>query len=202
MNQPGQGDHPHAITNLLKKVSKGNREAFDELLPMVYDELKRVAGSRLSMQRDGHTLNATALVHEAYLKLVDQANVEWNSRAHFFAVASRAMRQILIDYAKWKNADKRGGGAPHVVLDQIEEFFSYEGTGNVLAIDEALERLAEFDERGAEVVQYRFFGGLTHAEIADVLGMSEITVRRSWTMAKTWLRRELRDDPPEAPSPD
>jgi RNA polymerase sigma factor (TIGR02999 family) len=181
----------HDITALLRQAADGNASAFDTLLPLVYEELKRLAGSKLRLERDGHTLNATALVHEAYLQLVDQTQIEWQSRSHFFAIASRAMRRILIDYAKMKKAAKRGGGAPSISLDAAAEFLSDEQADELVALDDALEELATFDERGAKVVQYRFFGGLSNQEIADLLGTSEVTVRRSWTMSKAWLRREL-----------
>ncbi len=187
------------VTRLLREASEGRRESFDRLMPLVYAELKRVARARLHSQREGHTLTPTALVHEAYLKLVDQTRVEWQSRAHFFAIASKAMRQILIDYAKRKTAGKRGGGAVHVSFEEQTDSGPRGDRGiedhqaeGLLALDEALTRLAAFDERGATVVQYRFFGGLTHREVADVLGASEVTVRRAWAAAKAWLGQEMR----------
>ena len=181
----------HEVTALLRQAADGDSDAFDRLVPLVYEELKRLAGSRLKSERDGHTLDATALVHEAYLHLVDQTRVQWQSRSHFFAIASRAMRRILIDYAKMKNAAKRGGGVPALSLEAAAELLTDQRADELVALDEALDRLADFDERGAQVVQYRFFGGLENQEIADLLGVSEVTVRRSWTMAKAWLRREL-----------
>lgn len=192
--------HSGEVTRLLHQARGGNREALDELLPLVYDELKQLAQHKLSFERVGHTLNATALVHEAYFKLVDQTQVEWQSRSHFFAIASQAMRRILIDYAKMRNAGRRGGGAPHVSIDAPdaqnagEAFLTSDEAADLIVLDTALARLAEFNPRGAEVVQYRFFGGLQHGEIAEVLGIAEVTVRRSWVMAKTWLKRELGDD--------
>lgn len=195
---------PATLTDLLRRASGGNRAAFDDLLGAVYAELKTLAHARLGLERAGHTLNTTALVHETYLRLIQQDRVEWQSRAHFFAIASSAMRQILIDYARTRQAAKRGGGATHLPLDEghelsIDEHFFADGRAEeLLALNDALDRLARFDERGAKVVQYRFFGGLTNRETADVLGASEVTIRRAWTMAKTWLRAELNPSP-EAP---
>lgn len=187
---------PPDVTRLLQDASHGNREAFDRLFPLVYEELKGLAQRKLRLERAGHTLNATALVHEAYLKLVDQDRVEWQSRAHFFALAAQAMRRILINHAKGRNRQKRGGGAEHVPLDDGDALLSAnlmsdDQTLELLELHEALEALAEFNPEGAEVVEYRFFGGLSHAEIGEVLGTSEVTVRRRWSAAKSWLRREL-----------
>lgn len=184
------------ITQLLRDASGGDRRAFDRLLPLVYDELRRTAHGRLRAERDGHTLNTTALVHEAWLRLVDQTRVEWQSRAHFFAVASDAMRRILIDHARRSRAGKRGAGAVVVPLDaalDTEDPLALpdEQADELLALDDALARLAAFNPQGALVVQYRFFGGLTTDEIAAVLGTSERTARRTWTVARAWLRREL-----------
>jgi RNA polymerase sigma factor (TIGR02999 family) len=187
------------ITQLLVEVSNGKSDAFERLLPLIYDELKVLARSRLRAERSGHTLNTTALVHEAYLKLVDQTRVEWRGRQHFFAVASEAMRRILIDYARRRLTGKRGGDQPHVPLEEAgeiadtDEALTRDQAGELIALDEALQRLAAFNPQGAQVVQYRFFGGLAHDQIATILGISERTVRRSWTMAKAWLRRELGD---------
>ncbi|MGE0555330.1 MAG: sigma-70 family RNA polymerase sigma factor [Gemmatimonadales bacterium] len=193
-------DHPsNEITGLLREAARGNRDAFDRLLPMVYEELTRIARGRLRHERDGHTLNTTALVHEAYLRLVDQTRVEWNGRGHFFAVASEAMRRILVDYAKRQRAGKRGGGAVHLPLEVVGEQVGAESVltddqaTELLALDDALERLAVFNPEGARIVQYRFFGGLSTPEVATVLGTSERTVRRVWSVAKAWLRRELDD---------
>jgi RNA polymerase sigma-70 factor, ECF subfamily len=201
MVQPTERDEPGEITRLLQQVSQGGggRDAFDRLIPLVYGELVALARHRLRRERQGHTLDTAALVHEAYLKLVDQTRAEWRSRHHFFAVASEAMRRILIDYAKQRRAEKRGGGHGHLPLDEAGDVPSGGGllaeqqAEELIALDEALTRLAEFNPRGAQIVQYRFFGGLSHEEIADVLGASERTVRRSWTVAKAWLRRELGD---------
>jgi RNA polymerase sigma factor (TIGR02999 family) len=199
MSEPESGRGAGEITGLLRDATRGDREAFDRLLPLVYDELRQLARSKLRFERAGHTLTTTALVHEAYLKLIDQTRVEWRGRHHFFAVASEAMRRILIDYAKRRLAAKRGGGAGHIRLDEAPEVaappaddaFSLDQAHELIALDEALERLAGFNAQGARVVQYRFFGGLTNAEVADVMGTSERTARRAWTVAKAWLRREL-----------
>jgi RNA polymerase sigma factor (TIGR02999 family) len=171
-------------------------EALNELFPLVYDELRRLARRRLRREREGHTLTPTALVHEAYLKLVGQTRVEWQNRAHFYAVASQAMRRILINHAEARNAQKRGGSAPHLSLDEVELAFTDDEVEELLVLDRALERLTEFNPRGADVVVYRFFGGLTHAEIAEVMDMSAVTVRRAWGAARSWLRRELRESLP------
>ncbi len=178
------------VTALLAQASGGDRAAFDRLLPSVYNELRQLAGARLRFERHGHTLNATALVHEAYFRLVGQERVEWQGRAHFFAIASQAMRRILINYAEARNAQKRGGGAPHVDLDAAEAMPEEQAT-ELLALDEALKELERFNERGARVVEYRFFGGLTHDEIAEAMGLSEVTVRRAWRSARAWLRDTL-----------
>ena len=180
------------LTELLSDASGGNVEALNRLFPLVYEELRRLASSRLRHEREGHTLNTTALVHEAYMKLVDQDRVRWQNRAHFYAIAARAMRRILVNHAEARNAIKRGGGAEHVALSH--EGIPTQGLdlAEVLALDAALERLKDFNPRGAEVVSFRFFGGLTYDEIAEVMGTSAVTVRRAWTAARSWLRRELR----------
>ena len=190
------------ITGLLSEAARGNKEAFDRLLPLVYGELAQLARRKLRSERPGHTLNTTALVHEAYLKLADQSRVEWQNRHHFFAVASEAMRRILIDYAKQRHAAKRGGDAPHLELEAAGDVIARDGpisdeqATELLALDEALNRLAAFNPQGAKVIQFRFFGGLSNEEVADVLGISERTVRRAWTIAKAWLRLELSDGLP------
>ena len=188
-----------AVTRLLRDVGAGSNRAVDELFPLVYEELKAIAAGKLRRERGGHTLNTTALVHEAYLKLVDQTRVEWQSRSHFFAVASQAMRRILINYAHMRNAEKRGGGVETLPLEEARLVLSSEEAEELVALDSALEELNEFNQRGALVVTYRFFGGLTYAEIADVLGTSQITARRAWETSKAWLHRRLRDDFPNGP---
>ncbi len=187
-------DQDASLTLLLEKASDGNVQALNQLFPLVYDELKRLARSRLRDERPDHTLSTTALVHEAYMKLVDQSRVHWQNRAHFFAVASRAMRRILVNHAEARHAVKRGGGAVHLPLDEAGLVIGDDDLEELLALDRALERLKEFNPRGADVVVYRFFGGLEWQEIGTVLGTSEVTARRAWTAARTWLHRELRTD--------
>lgn len=181
------------LTQLLEAASGGNVEALNRVFPLVYDELRRLARNRLRAERPDHTLNTTALVHEAYIKLVDQTRVQWKSRAHFYAIASRAMRRILINYAQMRKAGKRGGGAVHVSLDELGMELPDAQVEQLLALEDALEELKTFNERGADVVVYRFFGGLSYDEIAEVMGTSAITVRRAWSAARSWLHRELRE---------
>jgi len=187
------------ITGLLRDAANGNEQAFGQLVPLVYAELRGIAHGRLRLERSGHTLDTTALVHEAYLKLAGQTRVAWQNRSHFFAVASEAMRRILIDYAKQRRAAKRGDGAIHLGLDDAELVpdlgLSDTDADELIALDDALHRLLTFNPQGARIVQYRFFGGMAETEIAEVLGISERTVRRSWTIARAWLRRELDDRP-------
>ena len=180
------------VTQLLIAYGHGDRQALDRLLPMVYTELHRIAARQMRHERADHTLNATALVHEVYLKLMDQNQVSWQNRAHFFAIAARGMRQVLISYARKHNAEKRGGGAPDTLLEG-KEIALNERADELLALDEALTRLSVLDERLAQVVEYRFFGGLTIEETASVLEISTMTVKRDWNKAKAWLYRELRE---------
>ena len=178
------------ITQLLLDVQAGDKEASERLWRAVYDKLRRIARHRLRGERAGHTLDTTDLVHEAYLELVDQTRVEWQDRVHFLAMAARVMRNILIDYARRRNAQKRGGGAPHLALDHVT--VSAEDSAEMfLALDEALDELTENDERLGRVVEYRFFGGMTEEEIAAALGVSKRTVRRDWRKAKAWLARAI-----------
>jgi RNA polymerase sigma factor (TIGR02999 family) len=183
------------VTQLLGQLTGGNRAAVDQLLPLVYKELKRIAGGQLSHERPDHTLQATALVHEAYLKLVDQRDVNWQNRAHFFGVAAQAMRRIMLDYAKSKKRGKRGGGLRKVSLD-VDLIISEDRAGDLLDIDEALTRLEQLDPRQGKVVELRFFCGLSVEETAEVMGISAPTVKREWALAKAWLHRELTRDPP------
>ena len=189
-------DHPQEdsrnITRMLKDWSGGNREALDELLPFVYNELHRQAAQYLRRERADHTLQTTALINEAYLKLIDQSEVEWQNRAHFFAVAAQAMRRILVDYARMRKREKRGGDDVKFQLDEAIETPAKEKSIDLVALDEALNRLAEFDERQARVVELRFFSGMTEEETAEVLGLSPATVRRDWNMAKAWLFHQLK----------
>jgi RNA polymerase sigma factor (TIGR02999 family) len=178
------------VTELLAQISGGNRAAVDELMPLVYRELKRIAGSQLGRERVGHTLQATALVHEAYLKLVDQREVAWRNRAHFFGVSAQAMRRILLDYAKSRGRRKRGGEARRTSFDEALAV-AEDRVSDLLTIDQALTKLEQLDARQAKVVELRFFGGLSVEETAEVLGVSTPTVKREWAMAKAWLYREL-----------
>jgi len=181
---------PGEATRILLQLSGGNRAAVDELAPLLYQELRRIAAAQLRRERPGHTLQVTALVHEAYLKLVDQRQVNWQNRAHFFGVAAQAMRRILLDYAKTRSRGKRGGGAPLTSLDEAV-VVSRDRAFELVEIDEALRHLEAFDQRQAKVVELRFFGGLSVEETAEALGVSAPTVKREWAMAKAWLHREL-----------
>lgn len=178
------------ITQMLGRLENADEDLFESLLPLVYEPLKRLAHKQLRSERPDHTINATALVHEAYLKLVDQRSVTWQNRAHFFAVAARAMRRILIDYARGRGAQKRGGG--QIVVTFNEEQVAREAKSDeLLALDEALLRLDVINNRQSHVVELKFFGGLGHKEIAEVLNVSIQTVQRDWRFARAWLTREL-----------
>jgi len=181
---------PQGVTQLLMDWSNGDRAALDELLPVVYDELRRVADGFLRRERPSHTLQPTALVHEAYLRLIDQQSVNWQNRAQFFGIAAQMMRRILINHAEGRHAEKRGGHAPRVSLDEAVSFFE-ERDINLVALDEALNALAALDSQQSQIVELRFFGGLTVEEVAEVLGLSPATVKREWGSAKLWLRRQL-----------
>lgn len=183
----------HDVTEILREWSGGDQQAAERLFPLVYDELKRQARAFLSRERANHTLQPTALVHEAFLRLVDQTVLTAENRRHFFAIAARLMRQILVDHARQFKAEKRGGAAQRLSLDEID-IAPEETAGDLLALNEALERLEAIDERKARVVDLRFFGGLKEAEIAEVLDINEKTVRRDWHFAKLWLYRELSED--------
>lgn len=178
------------ITGMLRDASEGRRASLEALFPVVYDDLRAIARRRMNQERAGHTLSATALVHEAYVRLVDQTRVQWRDRAHFFGVAAEAMRRILVDYARRRAAGKRGGGAEPLSLDATE-IPVQERASELLALDAALERLEALDERLARVVVYRFFGGLSEEEIAELIGVTTRTVRRDWVKARGWLYREL-----------
>ena len=180
----------HRVTDLLTRWSQGDDAALAELTPLVYEELRRLAHHYMKGERPDHTLQTTALVNEAYLRLADQTNPHWQSRAHFFAVAARAMRQILVSYARSNRAQKRGGGAGRIELDEAA-ILSPEQSNEIVDVHEALERLGRLDERKARVVELKYFGGLNHDEIAEVMKISTITVRRDWVFAKAWLHNEL-----------
>lgn len=178
------------VTKLLEAWSEGKSEAIDELMPLVYQELKRMAKNYMSSQPSGHTLQTTALIHEAYLKMADQKNKRWENRSHFFAVAAQAMRQILVDHVRTRHRKKRGGKTQIISLDHIAEF-SNERAAEFIALDDALKALEKLDERKSKVVELRYFGGLNENEIATVLNVSPKTVERDWRFAKGWLFREL-----------
>jgi RNA polymerase sigma factor (TIGR02999 family) len=180
----------HEVTAILREWSGGDREAAERLFPMVYDELKRQALRFISRERKDHTLQPTALVHEAYLRLVDQTVLKAENRTHFFSIAARLMRQILVDHARQKNAEKRGGSAERLSLEDVD-VAPEESAADILSLHEALARLETLDQRKARVVEMRFFGGMNEAEIAEVLGVNEKTVRRDWQFAKLWLFRAL-----------
>ena len=178
------------ITAFLGDWSRGNQSALNQLLPLVYAELRRMATRQLRGERAGHTLQPTALVHEVYLRLVDQRNVDWRNRAHFFGVSAQVMRRILVDHARSHNAIKRGDGLPRVSIDEAMEVAGPDGIP-VLALDQALDRLAGIDEDLARIVELRAFGGMTIEEAACVLKVSPSTAKREWRTAKAWLTREL-----------
>jgi RNA polymerase sigma factor (TIGR02999 family) len=178
------------VTQLLIDSSRGDRDALDALMPAVYSELRRLAEWYLRNERPDHTLQATALVHEAYMRLIDQRNVNWQNRAQFFGLAAQMMRRILVNHAEAHNASKRGGVAQKLSLDQAISFLN-EQQVDLLELNEALEQLAELDERQSQIVELRFFGGLTIDEVASVLHVSPATIKREWQMAKSWLLREI-----------
>jgi RNA polymerase sigma-70 factor (ECF subfamily) len=181
---------PERARQLLSDWRNGDEAALTELTPLVYEDLRRLAHRYMSGQRPDHTLQTTALVHEAYLRLADQSKPSWQNRAHFFAVAARAMRHILVDYAKGYRSQKRGGGAVKLELDEAA-LISPQDSNEITNLHEALESLATLDARKAEVVELKYFGGLNYDEIAEVLKISAITVRRDWEFAKVWLYAEL-----------
>jgi RNA polymerase sigma factor (TIGR02999 family) len=186
-------------TELLRAWSQGDESALDRLVPLVYEELHRLARRYMRQERPDHTLQATSLVNEAYLRLIDVNRVEWRDRAHFLAVAAQMMRRILVEFARNRQRQKRGGGAVHVNLDDVQELPD-SNERDLVALSGALGGLATFDARMSQVVELRFFGGLTVAETADVLNISPETVMRDWKTAKAWLLRELRRSPPTAPN--
>ena len=188
MKRPTQ---QHEITQLLAEWSDGNQSALDELYPLVYDELHRLARRYMSRERKGHTLQTTALINEAYVRLVGQKDVVWANRSHFFAISAQIMRRILIDHARRHAYAKRGGGARQVSLEEAATVVMPDQSGELLRLDEALKSLAEMDPRRSQVVELRYFGGLNNEEIAGVLRISENTVTRDWNMARAWLYQQL-----------
>ena len=182
-----------SITQLLVAWSEGDRAALDELIPLVHNELRRIARNYMRGERKGHTLQTTALINEAYVRLVDQKDVKWQNRAHFMAIASEMMRRILVDYARRRQYQKRGAGAVQVTLSDAAEI-SNQRSPDLVALDEALTSLAEIDPRRSRVVELRFFGGLSIEETAEVLKVSTTTVERDWTIAKAWLHKTVMSD--------
>jgi len=185
-----QPPRQHEITELLAEWRDGNQSALDELYPLVYNELHRLARRYMSRERKGHTLQTTALINEAYVRLVDQKNVHWANRSHFFAISAQIMRRILIDHARRHAYAKRGGGARQVSLEEAATVVPNKSE-ELLRLDEALKSLAEMDPRRSQVVELRYFGGLNNEEIAGVLHISENTVTRDWNMARAWLYQQL-----------
>lgn len=184
-------DQRPEITLWLQEWSSGKDNALDALMPIVYAELHRQATNYLRRERIGHTLQATALINEAYLKLIDQREVNWKNRAHFFGIAAQAMRRILVDHARSRHRDKRGGDAENLPLEAAEFATSKEGTVDLIALDEALTRLALLDERQSRIVELRFFSGMSVEETAEAIGVSSATVKNEWRTAKAWLFQEL-----------
>lgn len=192
--QGGMGEEPqHDVTKILRDWNEGDPNAPERLMPLVYDEMRRLARTFLSRERDSHTLQPTALVNEAYLRLVDQTRVNWQNRAHFYGIASRMMRRVLIDHARAHATEKRGGGTIRLSIDDVQVSLEERATSFV-ALDDAMKRLEQMDERKCKVVEMRFFGGLSDEEIAEVLGVTTRTVLRDWKTARLWLYRELSVD--------
>ncbi len=182
------------VTQLLIDVADGNSDVANELLPIVYDELRSLASAYFRHERDSHTLQPTALVHEAFLRLVDQTNVEWRSRNQFFALAAKVMRNILVNHAVGKGRLKRGGGRKRVSLEAVDKAAGGSDVLDIVALDHALTKLAELDQRKARLVELRFFGGLTSEEAAEVLEISRTTAAEDWRLTRAWLSRELKED--------
>jgi RNA polymerase sigma factor (TIGR02999 family) len=188
---------PSEVTQLLIDWRNGDRSAVDKLMPIVYGELRRLARHYMDRERPGHTLQTTALVNEAYCKLLDHRQIQWQNRTHFFAIAAQVMRRLLVDHARTRRYAKRGGGARAVPLDEVA-LVTEERADVVLAVDAALSQLATLDLRKSQIVELRYFGGLTTEETADVLGVAPITIKREWLKAKAWLQRELNERPGDA----
>jgi RNA polymerase sigma factor (TIGR02999 family) len=182
------------VTELLAKARGGDSSALANVFPLIYDELHRLAQQQLRREPDGHTLSPTALVHEAYIRLIDYSRMEWNGRAHFLAVAATAMRRILVDHARGHRSVKRGGAVRHVPIESVQ-LGTEERADLLIAVDEALGRLKEIDARQAQVVECRFFGGMTEEETAEALGIGLRTAKRDWAKAKVWLHREISAEP-------
>ncbi len=193
MDTSNESGNEHLITSLLLDWSKGDQAAYEQLAPLVYDELHRIARRQMSKERPGHTLQPSALVNEAFMRLIDYDGVNWENRRHFFRLAARMMREVLINYAASRRSAKRGGTAQRVTLDEalVRDETGAMELEDLLALNEALQRLAQEDDRCARVVELMFFGGLSERETADELGISDRTVKREWRYARLWLRREL-----------
>lgn len=188
------------ITQLLEDWREGDKTAFDQLVPLVYDELRRLASHYMRRQRPGHTLQTTALISEAYLRLLDHKNMRWQNRAHFFAVAAQAMRRILVDHARNRNYQKRGGTAVRVSLDEAA-LIAEERAVEMIALDDAMSELATHDPRKTQIVELRYFGGLSVDETAEVIGVSSVTVMREWRAAKGWLLKAITEGKRDEPRP-
>ena len=186
---------PHELTQLLIAWSKGEAGALEQLTPLVYAELRRLAHRYMHRERAGHTLQTTALVHEAFLRFINYPQEQWQNRAHFYAIAAQMMRRILVDHARGQSRDKRGGPAPTLSLDEAVAAAAPEAEVDLLALDEALTSLARIDPRGARIIELRFFSGLTLDETAAVMGISAGTVKRDWSVARAWLYREMGQQP-------
>jgi RNA polymerase sigma-70 factor, ECF subfamily len=195
MDETRDNREPADITTLLAQVKQGDADAESNLVPLIYNELRAIARNYMRRERPDHTLQATVLVHEAFLQLVGDSKIEWQNRAHFFALASRVMRRILVDHARAAHAQKRPGARQKVELESALAFVEAQ-SADLLALDEALKRLAGWDPRQSRIVEMRFFAGLSFDEIAEVLGISDRTAKRDWMMARTWLYRELRKGTP------
>ncbi len=189
MDEHPQSDRP--ITTLLHEWQEGNSQAFDQVIEFVYQDLHRRAAAYLRSERPEHSLQTTGLVHEAFIKLVDKKEIDWQDRNHFFAIAAQAMRRILVDYARGRKREKRGGKYEDLPLEEVTYRYATESSVDLVALDEALQRLAEFDERQAQIVELKYFGGMTLDETADILGVSRVTVKRDWQIARAWLRQQL-----------
>ena len=194
MQESSMSKHPtEEITQLLLAWGKGDEGAFDRLMPLVYDEMRKIARRYMSRQRPDHTLQTTALVNEAYLRLIDSSKVQWQNRAHFYAISAQLMRRILVDFARARTNQKRGGGAQKVVLDGALTITSEPGA-DLIALDDALNELAKLDRRQSQIVELRYFGGLSEDETAEILDISARTVRRDWSLARAWLYRQLNQE--------
>ena len=179
------------VTVLLGQLRAGNRDVAGRLIPLIYQELRRIAGSQMGRERPGHTLQATAVVHEAYMRLVTEQDVPWQNRAHFFAIAANTMRRVLLDYARQRHAGRRGGEGARKVDVDVDLLIGDDRLEDVVAVDEVLQRLTKMDPQQGRIVELRFFGGLNVDEIAEVMGISPSTVKREWRSAKAWLDRSL-----------